>query len=307
MFEWKKKSFRRCVKQSEASKVLGCWHFFFFADWFSLICQVGHEVTNNKVIVEGAEEQESLFKVLQLCDLFSFVSFLFPVKSLHLAVKIQDFFFLFYTWTISIYFSNVWTKLYAMLIKKKKRETVIQQHNEKLSFQVCLCNKCPDYGTKQEIIQSHTRTHKITAILYCKKTKQKNPTTTATYFIKYIKSPLRMLENITKNKITFKQIWKIINRILWNSVFIAMCPSVCIVQPTTDCKSMSVSSQNLSGWAASVLMCCLTTSEPTCARSFDSHLVVKPCFGIVCLTVCWTFQWSIRIHESTEEHEGHFH
>lgn len=81
--------------------------FFLPTDFLWFDSQVGHEVTNNKVIVEGAEEQESLFKVLQLYDLFSFVSFLFPVKSLHLAVlckKILRFFFLFHTRTISIYF-----------------------------------------------------------------------------------------------------------------------------------------------------------------------------------------------------------
>lgn len=81
--------------------------FFLPTDFLWFDSQVGHEVTNNEVIVEGAEEQESLFKVLQLYDLFSFVSFLFPVKSLHLAVlckKILRFYFLFHTRTISIYF-----------------------------------------------------------------------------------------------------------------------------------------------------------------------------------------------------------
>lgn len=139
LFEWKNKSFSfRRWRREDLEQRHSSWRpqrysavgisFFLPTDFLWFDSQVGHEVTNNKVIVEGAEEQESLFKVLQLYDLFSFVSFLFPVKSLHLAV---DFFFFFHTRTISI--SYVWTKLHAMLIKKK-RETVIQRHNEKLSF-----------------------------------------------------------------------------------------------------------------------------------------------------------------------------
>lgn len=73
--------------------------------------------------MEGAEEQESLFKVLQLYDLFSFVSFLFAVKSLHLAVlckKKLRFFFFFFTPGQFLSISYVLTKLHAMFIKKER-------------------------------------------------------------------------------------------------------------------------------------------------------------------------------------------